>query len=115
MQPIPVRPTRPVGHLVREWRQHRRLSQLDLATHAEISARHLSFVESGRAQPSREMVLRLANHLDIPLRERNALLLAAGFAPTYAARPMDDASMSAARRLIDQLLQGFEPYPALTV
>ncbi|HEX4377783.1 MAG TPA: helix-turn-helix transcriptional regulator [Steroidobacteraceae bacterium] len=115
MQTINVHPTRPVGHLVREWRQHRRLSQLDLATHAEISARHLSFVESGRAKPSREMVLRLANHLDIPLRERNALLLAAGFAPAYAARPMEDASMTAASRLIEQLLRGFEPYPALTV
>ena len=108
-------PQRPIGDLLREWRRHRRLSQLDLATHAEVSTRHLSFVESGRAQPSRDMILHLAQYLDIPLRERNALLVAAGFAPAYPERPLEDASMAAARRLIDQLLQGFEPYPALTV
>ncbi|GLQ92293.1 helix-turn-helix domain-containing protein [Dyella acidisoli] len=106
---------RPVGDLLREWRRHRRLSQLDLANHAEISTRHLSFVESGRAQPSRDMILHLAEYLDIPLRERNALLVAAGFAPVFPERPLEDASMDAARRLIEQLLQGFEPYPALTI
>jgi transcriptional regulator with XRE-family HTH domain len=115
MQSIRVQPRRPVGDLLREWRRHRRLSQLDLATHAEVSTRHLSFVESGRAQPSRDMILHLAHYLDIPLRERNALLVAAGFAPAYPERPLEDTSMAAARRLIDQLLQGLEPYPALTI
>jgi transcriptional regulator with XRE-family HTH domain len=110
-----ARAKRPVGDLLREWRRRRRLSQLDLATHAEISTRHLSFVESGRASPSRDMILHLAQYLEIPLRQRNALLLAAGFAPAFPERPLEDASMTAARRLIDQLLQGFEPYPALTV
>lgn len=113
MHAIPTQ--RPIGDLLREWRRHRRLSQLDLATHAEISTRHLSFVESGRAQPSRDMILHLAQYLDIPLRERNALLVAAGFAPAYPERPLEDASMDAARRLIDQLLQGLDPYPALTI
>ncbi|GLQ90407.1 helix-turn-helix domain-containing protein [Dyella flagellata] len=115
MHAIHIPHQRPVGDLLREWRRHRRLSQLDLATHAEISTRHLSFVESGRAQPSRDMILHLAQYLEIPLRERNALLVAAGFAPAYPQRPLEDASMQAARRLIDQLLQGFEPYPALTI
>jgi transcriptional regulator with XRE-family HTH domain len=115
MHAIHIQPQRPVGDLLREWRRHRRLSQLELATHAEVSTRHLSFVESGRAQPSRDMILHLAQYLDIPLRERNALLVAAGFAPAYAERPLEDSSMEAARSLIDQLLQGFEPYPALTI
>lgn len=108
-------PKRPVGDLIREWRRHRRLSQLELANHANISTRHLSFVESGRAQPSREMILHLAHSLDVPLRERNALLVAAGFAPAFAERPLTDAAMLAARQLIDRLLEGFEPYPALTI
>lgn len=115
MHAIHAHTQRPVGDLLREWRRHRRLSQLDLATHAEISTRHLSFVESGRAQPSRDMILHLAEYLNIPLRERNALLVAAGFAPAYAERPLEDASMDSARRMIDQLLQGFDPYPALTI
>ncbi len=88
--PPPMGAIRPVGELLREWRQRRRLSQLDLACEAEISTRHLSFVETGRAVPSREMVLRLAEHLDVPMRERNALLLAAGFAPSFAERMLDD-------------------------
>src|SRR6478736_6998400 len=85
------------GALVREWRQRRNLSQLELALRSAISARHLSFIETGRAQPSREMVLHLAERLDVPLRDRNGLLLAAGYAPTYAERSLDDPDMSAAR------------------
>ena len=91
------RTPRPFGDYLRHWRQHRRLSQLDLAHEADISTRHLSFVETGRSVPSREMVLRLAERLDIPLRERNALLVAAGYAPMYRERPLDDPALSAAR------------------
>ena len=104
-----------VGALVREWRGRRRLSQLDLALDAEISARHLSFIETGRAQPSREMVLRLAQHLAVPLRERNLLLRAAGFAPMFAQRPLDDPALSAAREAVALILAGHEPNPALAV
>ncbi|HEX6210900.1 MAG TPA: helix-turn-helix transcriptional regulator [Methylomirabilota bacterium] len=104
-----------IGALLREWRQRRRLSQLDLACEAEISTRHLSFVESGRARPSREMVLRLAERLDVPLRERNALLAAAGFAPVFAERPMTDPALQPARQAIELLLAAHEPYPALAV
>ena len=107
--------SRPVGDLLREWRRHRRLSQLDLATGAEISTRHLSFVESGRSQPSRDMILHLAEYLDLPLRERNALLGAAGFAPAFKERPLDDPALASARHTIDLLLKGLEPYPALAV
>jgi transcriptional regulator with XRE-family HTH domain len=107
--------TQPFGEHLRHWRQHRRLSQLDLAQEAEISARHLSFVETGRSQPSREMVLRLAERLDVPLRERNALLLAAGYAPMYRERPLDDPGLSAARQAVDLILKSHEPYPALAV
>ncbi|MBP1473329.1 helix-turn-helix transcriptional regulator [Frateuria sp. MAH-13] len=106
---------RPIGDLLREWRRHRRLSQLDLATGAEISARHLSFVESGRANPSRDMILHLAQYLDVPLRERNALLVAAGFAPAFRERTLDDPALASARATIDLLLKGLEPYPALAV
>jgi transcriptional regulator with XRE-family HTH domain len=112
-QPIDIQ--RPVGDLLREWRRHRRLSQLDLATGAEISTRHLSFVESGRAQPSREMILHLAHYLDVPLRERNALLVAAGFAPAFRERALDDPALAGARATIELLLKGLEPYPALAV
>jgi transcriptional regulator with XRE-family HTH domain len=104
-----------VGTLIRDWRQLRRLSQLDLALEAEISQKHLSFVESGRAQPSREMVLLLAEHLSVPLRERNALLLAAGYAPVYRERPLEDPGLKAAKAAIDLVLKGHEPYPALAV
>src|SRR5512134_2698041 len=93
--------TQPVGEVLRDWRQRRRLSQLELATDANISARHLSFLETGRARPSRDMVLHLAEQLDIPLRERNALLVAAGFAPVFAERKLDDPALSAARKAID--------------
>jgi transcriptional regulator with XRE-family HTH domain len=105
----------PVGDLLREWRQRRRLSQLDLAGEADISTRHLSFVESGRAQPSRDMVLHLAERLDVPLRERNVLLVAAGYAPVFRERPLADPALASARQAIDLVLKGHEPYPALAV
>ncbi|MBS0559647.1 MAG: helix-turn-helix transcriptional regulator [Proteobacteria bacterium] len=105
----------PVGELLRTWRQRRRMSQLDLALEAEISTRHLSFVETGRAQPSREMVLRLAEQLEVPLRERNTLLVAAGFAPVYGERALDDPAMQAAHKAIALVLAGHEPCPALAV
>jgi transcriptional regulator with XRE-family HTH domain len=106
---------RPVGDHLREWRQRRRMSQLDLALEAEISTRHLSFLETGRSTPSRVMVLRLAEQLDIPLRERNVLLNAAGYAPVYLERPLDDPALQAARRAVDLVIKGHEPYPALAV
>jgi len=105
----------PIGALLRDWRQLRRFSQLDLALEAEISQKHLSFIESGRSRPSREMVLLLAEHLGVPLRERNALLLAAGYAPIYLERPLEDPSLNAARSAIDLILRGHEPYPAVAV
>jgi transcriptional regulator with XRE-family HTH domain len=105
----------PIGSLLREWRRRRRLSQLELALDAEVSTRHLSCVETGRAQPSREMVLRLAERLEVPLRERNRLLTAAGFAPMYGERRLDDPALRAAREAVDLVLRGHEPYPALAV
>jgi transcriptional regulator with XRE-family HTH domain len=108
-------PTRPVGELLRAWRERRRMSQLDLALDAEISTRHLSFVETGRSIPSREMVLRLAEQLDLPLRERNHLLLAAGYAPVYAETALDSPQLSAVRAAVRQVLAGHEPYPAIVV
>src|SRR3546814_7566303 len=93
----------------------RRLSQLELALAAEVSQRHLSFVESGRAAPSRDLVLRLAEQLAVPLRERNALLVAAGFAPVYAERKLDDPVLAAGRRAVELILAGHEPHPALAV
>lgn len=104
-----------IGALIREWRQLRRQSQLDLSLEAEISQRHLSFIESGRAQPSRDMVLLLAEHLGVPLRERNALLLAAGYAPVYLERALEDPGLQAAKAAIDLVLRGHEPYPALAI
>src|SRR5258708_25935249 len=103
---------RPFGDLLREWRQRRRVSQLDLALDAEISARHLSFVETGRSQPSREMVLRLAERLEVPLRARNQLLVSARSAPGFPERPLGDPALQAARKAIDLVLAGHEPYPA---
>ena len=103
------------GTQLREWRQRRRLSQLDLAGDADVSTRHLSFVETGRAMPSREMVLRLADRLDVPLRERNRLLTAAGFAPMYGERPLGDPALQAAREAVELVLRGHEPYPALAI
>ncbi len=103
------------GEYVREWRRRRRLSQLELALEADVSTRHLSFVETGRSQPSREMILRLADRLEIPLRERNALLLAAGFAPVYPEHRLDDPALEAIHRAVRVVLKGHEPYPALAV
>lgn len=104
-----------VGTQIRTWRTRRRLSQLDLALDAEISARHLSFIETGRSRPSRGMLLRLAERLRIPPRERNALLVAGGFAPASPARPLDDPALTAARQAVDKVLAAYEPYPALAV
>jgi transcriptional regulator with XRE-family HTH domain len=106
---------RSFGHQLRDWRQRRHLSQLDLAADVNISTRHLSFVETGRSQPSRAMVLRLAERLDVPLRERNALLTAAGYAPMYSVRPLSDPALSSARAAVELILTGHEPYPALLV
>ena len=106
-------PASSIGSLVRTWRQRRALSQLALALEAETSQRHLSFIESGRAAPSREMVLRLAEHLRVPLRERNAMLLAAGFAPVFRERAANDPDLALANRAVEAILKGHEPYPAL--
>jgi transcriptional regulator with XRE-family HTH domain len=111
----PLRDRRSVGDLLREWRQRRRMTQLFLALEADISARHLCFVESGRAQPSREVVMRLAERLDLPLRDRNALLLAAGYAPAFDERPLADPALADARRAVDLVLAGHEPYPAVAI
>ncbi|MFG3438910.1 helix-turn-helix domain-containing protein [Nonomuraea sp. NPDC047897] len=104
-----------VGALLREWRRRRRLSQLDLALQAGSSARHLSYVETGRAHPSRAMVLRLSAALDVPLRERNTLLLAAGYAPAYRESSLDDAYLASVRAAVDTMLAAHEPYPAVVV
>ncbi|MFC9468646.1 helix-turn-helix domain-containing protein [Streptomyces coelicoflavus] len=106
---------RGVGPLLRAWRERRRVSQLELALRADSSARHISFVETGRSRPSEEMVLRLAEHLDVPVRERNALLLAAGYAPRYPETPLDDPALGALREGMERLIRGYEPYPALVV
>jgi transcriptional regulator with XRE-family HTH domain len=106
---------RPVGEMLREWREQRRLSQLELSSRAEISTRHLSFVETGRSAPSRAMLLHLTEQLDVPLRERNRLLLAAGFAPVYGETSMDAPRMAAIRAAVGQVLAGHEPYPAVVV
>lgn len=120
--PTPASPARRPSHVVddfgarlREWRRRRGLSQLALALAADVSQRHLSFVESGRAAPSREMVLRLAEHLEMPLRERNALLLAAGYAPVFAERPLDDPALAPARQAVERVLAAHEPFPAIAV
>lgn len=105
----------PVGNLLREWRQRRRLSQLDLACEAEISTRHLSFLETGRSTPSREMVMRLAEQLDIPMRERNVLLIAAGYAPVFSENTLNDPALDSARRAIDLMLEAQKPYPAFVI
>ncbi len=102
-----------VGELLRQWRQRRRLSQLDLAIAADVSARHVSLVETGKSRPSAEMVLRLAEQLDVPLRDRNRLLLAAGFAPRYAERPLGGDALATARDAVGRVLRAHEPYPAL--
>jgi transcriptional regulator with XRE-family HTH domain len=106
---------RPVGDLLREWRQRRRLSQLELASAANVSARHLSFLETGRSQPSREMLMLLSRRLEVPLRERNTLLVAAGFAPVYRERSLEDPALASAREAVHLVLRGHEPSPALAV
>jgi transcriptional regulator with XRE-family HTH domain len=105
----------PVGRLLRHWRQLRRKSQLALALAADVSPRHLGFIEIGRARPSREMVLILANALDVPLRDRNALLLAAGYAPMYRETGLADQEVAQARRALDSILRQQEPYPAIVM
>ncbi|MEU3224328.1 helix-turn-helix transcriptional regulator [Streptomyces sp. NPDC006976] len=110
-----VAPDTGVGPLLRNWRERRRISQLELALRAGSSARHISFVETGRSRPSEDMVLRLAEHLDVPVRERNALLVVAGYAPRYAETALDDPAMGALRDGLDRLLRGYEPYPAFVV
>lgn len=113
--PRPPAPATHVGALLREWRAARRLSQLDLALAADVSSRHLSCVETGRAQPSREMVLRLADALAVPLRERNALLVAAGYAPGYRESGLAAPELEPAQRAIQLILRQQEPYPAIVV
>jgi transcriptional regulator with XRE-family HTH domain len=104
-----------VGDLLREWRQRRRVSQLDLAGDAEISTRHLSFIETGRSTPSRDVIMRLAEQLEVPLRARNALLTAAGYAPVFNERPLDDPALALARQAIERLLAAHEPFPAIAI
>jgi transcriptional regulator with XRE-family HTH domain len=108
-------PPRYSGELLREWRQRRNLSQLELASGSAVSTRHLSFIETGRARPSREMVLHLADRLDVPLRERNRLLLAAGYAPLFGERSLDGAEMTPIREALERFLAAHEPYPAVVV
>ena len=110
----PLRPS-PVGTLLKEWREDRRRSQLDLALDVGVSTRHLSFVETGKARPSPELVLALAEHLDVPLRERNTLLLAAGYAPRYQHTPLDSEAMASVRAALGQLIRAHDPYPATVV
>ncbi|MFF9143531.1 helix-turn-helix domain-containing protein [Streptomyces sp. NPDC055051] len=104
-----------VGPLLRDWRERRRLSQLELALRADSSARHISFIETGRSRPSEEMILRLAEHLEVPVRDRNVLLLAGGYAPRYAESTLDAPELETLREGIERLLQGYDPYPALVV
>jgi transcriptional regulator with XRE-family HTH domain len=108
-------PSRTVGDLLRAWRQQRRMSQLDLAVTSQVSARHVSFVETGRSRPSRELLLHLAEHLDVPLRDRNTLLMAAGYAPTYPETPLDADEMAPVRGALDKILTSHRPFPAVVV
>lgn len=105
----------PAGELLRRWRHRRKLSQLELALDVDVSARHLSFVETGRALASREVLLRIADHLNIPLRARNALLLAGGYAPLYPERPIDAPALTAAKAAVNAILSGHEPFPAIAI
>ncbi len=107
--------TQPVGTRLREWRERRRWTQLAFACEAEISSKHLSFIETGRSKPSREMLLHLAELLEVPLRERNELLVAAGFAPIFSEHTLGDPALQSARHAIDQVLRGHEPFPALAI
>ena len=108
-------PARPVGELLREWRERRRLSQLELSIQADISTRHLSFVETGRSRPTPQMIVKLTEHLDVPLRERNQLLLAGGYAPAYPQHGLDAPELAAVRSALRQVLAGHEPFPALVM
>jgi transcriptional regulator with XRE-family HTH domain len=110
-----MRATRPLGDYLRDWRQRRRMSQLDLACEADISTKHLSFLETGRSTPSRDMLLRIAETLDIPLRDQNVMLVTAGYAPMFRERSIDDPGLRIARHSIDLILQAQEPFPALAV
>jgi transcriptional regulator with XRE-family HTH domain len=105
----------PVGALLREWRRRRRLSQFALSLESGVSSRHLSFVENGRSRPSAELVLHLAEQLEVPLRDRNQLLLAAGYAPVFSQRELDAPELGPVRDAIEQVLRGHEPYPALVI
>jgi transcriptional regulator with XRE-family HTH domain len=105
----------PFGTMMREWRQRRRLSQLDLAIEADVSARHVSFIETGRSAPSRAMVLRLAEVLNVPLREQNQLLMAAGLAPVYGERSLHDPDMTAVRDGVERVLRAYDPFPCVVV
>lgn len=111
----PAANRRAVGELLREWRQRRRLSQLELSIDAGVSSRHLSFVETGRSRPSPDLILRLAEHLDVPLVERNAMLLAGGYAPAYSSHDLGDPQLEPVRAAIRQILDGHHPYPAVAV
>jgi len=113
-QPLAPEPT-PVGRLLRRWRERRMLSQLELALRAQVSARHLSFIETGRSRPTSEMILRLAQQLDVPLRERNALLLSGGYAPAFPVSRLADPPMQAVHEAIEHVLQAHEPYPAVVI
>lgn len=115
LQNVLSQPPGTIGQHLRSWRQRRRLSQLDFSLEAEISQKHLSFIESGRSQPSRPMVLRLAEVLDVPLRDRNRMLLSAGYAPVFSERSLGDPQMTAARDAVERLIRAHEPYPALAV
>jgi transcriptional regulator with XRE-family HTH domain len=108
-------PAPSAGALLREWRERRNLTQRELASQSAVSARHLSFIETGRARPSREMVLHLAERLEVPLRERNRLLLAAGFAPVFGERSLEETEMAPVRAALERFLTAHEPYPALAV
>lgn len=110
-----TRPTRGVGPMLREWREDRRRSQMDLALDVGVSTRHLSFVETGKSKPSPELVLALAERLDVPLRERNAMLLAAGYAPRYQHTPLDDNALATVRTALAELIRAHDPYPAVVV
>jgi len=110
---LPSTARAPIGELLRTWRRRRSLSQLELALEADVSSRHVSFLETGRARPSRDMVLRLAEHLEIPLRERNGLLLAAGYAPQYVELSLDEPEMAPIHQALDRFLRAHEPYPAV--
>lgn len=108
-------PARPVGQLLRDWRERRRLSQLELSIRADISTRHLSFVETGRSRPTPEMILRLTEQLDVPLRERNQLLLAGGYAPAYPQHGLDAPELASVRAALQLVLAGHDPYPAVVI